>query len=40
MIKFNKEYAYMRKNKINNMRTPEEKEKIIKEYLSEKRKNY
>ena len=36
MLKFNKGDVYMRKNKINNMRTPEEKEKIVKEYLSGK----
>ena len=32
MLKFNKGDVYMREKKINNMRTPEEKEKIVKEY--------
>ena len=34
MLKFNKGDVYMRENKTNNMRTPEEKEKIVKEYLN------
>ena len=34
MLKFNKGDVCMRESKINNMRTPEEKEKIIKEYYS------
>ena len=32
MLRFNKGDVYMREKKINNMRTPEEKEKIVKEY--------
>ena len=34
MLKFNKGDVYMRESKVNNMRTPEEKEKIVKEYYS------
>ena len=34
MLKFNKGDEYMRESKVNNMRTPKEKEKIIKEYYS------
>ena len=34
MLKFNEGDEYMRESKINNMRTPKEKERIIKEYYS------
>ena len=36
MLKFNKGDVYMRDTNTNNMRTPKEKEKIVKEYLSGK----